>query len=53
MEIEISRKKAVLINEKLHPQVRHQKSNLWMQFEILIIKISNGFQFFRTNKEES
>ena len=24
-----------------------------MQFEILIIKISNGFQFFRTNKEES
>ena len=29
MEIEISRKKAVLINEKLHPLVRHQKSNLW------------------------
>ena len=29
MEIEISRKNVELINEKLHPQVRHQKSNLW------------------------
>ena len=29
MEIEISCKNVVLINEKLHPQVRHQKSNLW------------------------
>ena len=29
MEIEISHKKVGMIDEKLHPQVRHQKSNLW------------------------
>ncbi len=29
METEISCKNVVLINEKLHPQVRRQKSNLW------------------------
>ena len=29
MEIEISCKNVVLINEKLHPQIRQQKSNLW------------------------
>ena len=29
MEIEISCKNVLLINEKLHPQFRHQKSNLW------------------------
>ena len=29
MKIEISCKNVVLINEELHPQIRHQKSNLW------------------------
>lgn len=29
MESVLSPKKTVLINEKPHPQVRHQKSNLW------------------------
>ena len=29
MEIEISCKNVVKKKKKLHPQVRHQKSNLW------------------------
>ena len=52
MEIEISRKKAVLINEKIH-RLDTENLTYGMQFEILVIKISNGFQFFRTNKKES
>ena len=53
MEIEISCKNVVLINEKLHPRLDTKNLTCGMQFEKLVIKISNGFQFFRTNKEES
>ena len=53
MEIEISRKKTVLINENCIHRLDTENLTYGMQFEILIIKISNGFQFFRTNKEES
>ena len=52
MEIEISRKKAVLMKNCIH-RLDTENLTYGMQFEILIIKISNGFQFFRTNKEES
>lgn len=35
------------------PRLDTKNLTCGMQFEILVIKISNGFQFFRSNEEES
>ena len=45
MEIEISCKNVVLINENYIPRLDTKNLTCGMQFEILVIKISNGFQF--------
>ena len=53
MESVLSPKKAVLINENCIHRLDTKNLTCGMQFEILVIKISNGFQFFRTNQKES